>query len=82
MIAEQVARRHDMEIGGESPIGRIWRTLGWGLLLLVVCVAFAFLFYHFTSNLRIALIVVTGMLLYMILMAFLAEGRIESRNRE
>ncbi|HEY0008646.1 MAG TPA: hypothetical protein VGB55_07975 [Tepidisphaeraceae bacterium] len=59
--------------GGPS----LWRLLAYGSLFLLVVAAFVFLFVHFTSSLRVALIVVALMLAYMLFMARMAEGSLD-----
>ncbi|MBC7785340.1 MAG: hypothetical protein H7144_16020 [Burkholderiales bacterium] len=71
-----------MDIGGEGVGRRMWRLLGWAVVVLLVAAAFTFLFYHFTNNLRVALAVVIAMLLYMLASAYLAEGNLDRRDRE
>ncbi len=71
-----------VEIGGPHLVRAAWRALLWGVMLLAVAGVFTLLFYHFTNNLRIALVVVSAMLLYMFVAAKLAEGRFDRRNGE
>ncbi len=70
-----------MEIGGAGKFKQIWRRILFVIGLLVVAVLFSILFYYFTHNLRIALIIVTAMLVYMVISAWLAEGHIDNNRR-
>ncbi len=65
-----------IEIGPSGRMKQVWRMLAWLLAILATAGLFTVLFYYFTNSFRIALIIVTGMLLYMLFAAKLAEGRI------
>jgi hypothetical protein len=80
-LAEERRDTNFVEIGTPGKLRRLWRLLAWGLGLVLTAGLFTFLFYYFTNNFRIALIIVTGMLLYMFFAARLAEGRI-GRHRD
>jgi len=71
-----------VEIGGSGAMKKVWRGLAWTMLLVAVVSLFTVLFYQFTNSLRVALVVVAGMLLYMFGAAKLAEGRFDRRNGE
>lgn len=66
-----------MEISDVGIMRRAWRVSLWVGALAGVVAVFVYLFYHFTNDLRIALVVVTAMLIYMIAASVLAEGRLE-----
>lgn len=66
-----------VEIGGPGVVRRAWRISLWVGALLAVTAVFVYLFYHFTNDLRIALVVVAAMLIYMLGVSTLAEGRLE-----
>lgn len=70
-----------VEIGGPNTIARrFMRMLGWSLLLLGVAAGFVLAFWKFTNSLRIALVIVAGMLIYMYAASKLAEGKLDERN--
>lgn len=71
-----------LEIGGPGRLRQLWRWICWAVLVLVTAGVFVTLFYFFTNSFRIALVIVTGMLLYMIVAARLAEGRLDRRPGE
>ncbi len=70
----------DLQIGSSGVARRIWRLIGWAMLFAAVASLFVVLFYHFTNNLRVALIVVGAMGVYMFFASRLAEGRFDRRN--
>lgn len=71
-----------LEIGGPGRMKQLWRWISWALLILVTAGAFVTLFYFFTNSFRIALVIVTGMLVYMFFAARLAEGKLDKRPGE
>jgi Flp pilus assembly protein TadB len=69
-----------MDIAGSGTTRSTRRTIAFVLVVLVVAAIFTVLFMQFTSNLRVALVIVAAMLAYMIVMARMAEGRFDPRN--
>lgn len=60
---------------------RRWAGLaGYVLLFLSVCTLLVVLFLQFTASLRLALILVVGMVAYMLLMGWWASGKLERRE--
>lgn len=70
----------DLQIESSGLGRRLWRVIGWTAVLLACATLFVILFYRFTNNLRVALIVVSAMGAYMFLASRLAEGRFDRRN--
>ena len=69
----------DMEII-DSGRSRQWvRTLAYVILFALVGSLFVLAFYRFTNSLRVAIVVVAGMIGYMVLMGKMAEGRFDRR---
>ena len=66
--------------GGGSVAKRLLRTFGWSILILLVAGTFVIAFYQFTNSLRVALVVVAGMMTYMYAASRLAEGRLDERE--
>lgn len=73
----QTTRGSAMEIGGQSAARRLARIGGRVLALLAVAGLFVVLFFRFTASWRVALIVVTVMLAYMLVVGRLVEGKAE-----
>lgn len=57
-------------------IGLMW----WSILFLIVASAFAWLFMHFTNSLRVALVVTAFVVGYMLLMGWIASGKLDRRT--
>lgn len=70
-----------IEIGGANTFMRqAVRMLGWGLLVLAVAGAFVLMFWKFTHSLRIAMVIVAGMLIYMYAASRLVEDKLDRRE--
>jgi hypothetical protein len=68
-----------MEIAAAGT-GRNWvRTLAFFGLMASVAALFVLGFYYFTNSVRVAMVIVIGMLGYMVFMGKMAEGRFDRR---
>jgi hypothetical protein len=68
-----------MEITGGGRSRQWVRTLAYLILFAAVGSLFVLAFYRFTNSLRVAIVVVAGMIGYMVLMGKMAEGRFDRR---
>lgn len=81
-LAENQTDQKFLEIDEPGRIKQLWRWISWALMVLITAGVFVTLFYLFTNSFRIALVVVTGMLLYMFFATQLAEGKLDKRPGE
>lgn len=72
-------RFEPMEIGLNRG-RRIMGFVGWLVLLLVVAAALTWLFVQFTASLRLALLLVIFMVGYMLIMGWIAQGKLDQRR--